>query len=59
MRAARPATWTPSANATGANTTTVDPTLADDIEDFAGSNLGAIVVGASVMVGVLALCVLL
>jgi len=59
MRAARPPTWTPSANATGANTTTADPTLADDIEDLPGGYIGAVVAGASVLVGVLVLCMFL
>ena len=64
MRAARPATLISSANATGANATgantpSVDTTLADDIQDFPGGYIGAVVAGASVLVGLLAVCVLL
>ena len=59
MRAARPPTWTPSANATGANTPSADTALADDIQDFPGGYIGAVVAGASVLVGLLAVCVLL
>jgi len=59
MRAARPATLISSANATGANTPSADTTLADDIEDFPGGYIGAVVAGASVLVGLLAVCVLL
>ena len=59
MRTARPASWTLGANATGANASTATATLADDTKGFFGGYVAALAVGVSVLVGVLAVCVLL